>query len=135
MRHDLETTLTIIWIVHVADMAILEAHLSNLTEHVIGELYERRRKAATGSFTANFASTHPPGFQPAYPELPQEASSSEGHTAYGRRATGMLSGPSAAYRRGINCTHAASLHSHHLSKLSSRSFIVIDPHTQRYCCY
>lgn len=62
MRHDLETTLTIIWIVHAADMAILEAHLSNLTEHVIGELYERRRKAATGSFTENFASTHPPGF-------------------------------------------------------------------------
>ena len=62
MRHDLETTLTIIWIVHAADMAILEAHLSNLTEHVIEELYERRRKAATGSFAANFASIHSPGF-------------------------------------------------------------------------
>jgi hypothetical protein len=71
-------------------MAILEAHLSNLTEHVIEKMYERRRKAVTGSFTANFASTHPPGFQSAYTELPQEASSSEGHTAYGRRATGML---------------------------------------------
>jgi hypothetical protein len=62
MRHDLEATLTIIWIVHAADMAILEAHLSNLTEHVIEELYERRRKATTGSFTANFASAHRPGF-------------------------------------------------------------------------